>query len=110
MKVRDVSDAMLEERLLEAQGYVLVLFTSPFVIACDHFKPEYEALSELIEGDIEFLRIVSDEHPAMVEFLKIDAVPTTLLFKDLDEIRRFEGPYSKEALKERLKDAMLTGK
>lgn len=110
MKVRDANDQILEERLCEAGRFIVVVFYAHESIPCRHFRPEFEALPDLIEGDLEFWRVDAGENPELVEVLGIEAVPTTVLFRDGDEVKRFEGSYSREALKGRLKDAMLMGK
>ena len=48
------------------------------------------------------LRVDVDENPTITEDLLVKSVPTTLVFFDGDEIARFEGPYSREALEDRI--------
>lgn len=108
--VRDANDRILEQRIIGSRGYVVVAFFMRESIPCDHFRPEYENVASMIEGDIEFWRIDAMENPEITDTLGITACPTTLLFRDVEEIRRFEGPYSRETLRDRLKDAMVMGK
>ncbi|MFN3484628.1 MAG: thioredoxin family protein [Planctomycetota bacterium] len=107
--VRDLNDHGLEERVLEAEGPVAVAFLDFGSIPCVHFRPELEAVAEALEGKVAFYRIDVTENPSITEELGVQAVPTLLVFRDGDEIARYEGPYSREALAERL-SALLAGK
>ena len=46
------------------------------------------------------------ENPTITDELGVQAVPTLLVFRDGEEIARYEGPYSREALNERLTNLM----
>ena len=107
--VRDLNDHGLEERVLEANGLVGVAFLDYGSIPCDHFRPELEGVAEMLQGKVEFYRIDVTENPSITEELGVQAVPTLLVFRDGDEIARYEGPYSREALNERI-SALLAGK
>jgi len=104
--VRDLNDQGLEERVLESEGIVAVAFLDFCSIPCDHFRPELTAVSETLDGKIEFYRIDVTENPTITDELGVQAVPTLLVFKDGEEIARYEGPYSREALGERLTNLM----
>jgi thioredoxin 1 len=107
--VKDVNDKGLEERVLEGEGLVAVGFLDFCSIPCDHFRPELEAISEMLEGKVEFYRIDVTENPTITGELGVQAVPTLLVFRDGEEIARYEGPYSREALNERL-TTLMAGK
>jgi len=108
--VRLVNDERLEEMILHSPGYVLVAFLDFGSKPCDHFLEEFKAAEAEVEGAIEFCWIEAAENPSLTEFLQVCAVPTTLLYKDGEERGRWEGPYSKEALKDRIAKAMLLKK
>ncbi len=68
-------------------------------IPCDHFKPELDAMSlhyKTYQLDV-------DENPHITEELGIKAVPTVVVYREGEEIARYEGPYSREALLERIR-------
>jgi thioredoxin 1 len=104
--VRDLNDQGLEERILESEGVVAVAFLDFCSIPCDHFRPELTAVSDMLDGKIEFFRIDVTENPTITDELGVQAVPTLLVFRDGEEIARYEGPYSREALNERLTNLM----
>lgn len=109
MTAKVVNDCRLEERLLEAKGMVAVAFLLYESIPCKHFKPEFLAVAAKMAEKMEFLVISVDENPSLTEFLQVTAAPTTVVFKDGDEIKRYEGPYERLALEERLMKVLVDG-
>ena len=107
--VKELNDQGLEERVLESEGLVAVAFLDYGSIPCDHFRPELDAVSETLEAKLEFYKLDVSENPSITEELGVQAVPTLLVFRDGEEIARYEGPYSREALGERL-TALMAGK
>jgi thioredoxin 1 len=107
--VKDLNDHGLEERVLESEGLVAVGFLDFCSIPCEHFRPELDAVADKLEGKLEFYRIDVTENPTITEELGVQAVPTLLVFRDGEEIARYEGPYSREALSERIM-ALMAGK
>ena len=104
--VRDLNDTGLEERVLESEGLVAVAFLDWGSIPCEHFKPELDAVADHLHGKAEFYRIDVSENPSITEELGVQAVPTLLVFREGEEIARYEGPYSREALTDRLMQLM----
>ena len=104
--VKELTDQGLEGRVLESDGMVAVAFLDYGSIPCDHFRPELDAVSETLQGKIEFYKLDVSENPTITEELGVQAVPTLLVFRDGEEIARYEGPYSREALNERLTQLM----
>jgi thioredoxin 1 len=107
--VKDLNDTGLEERVLEADGLLAVAFLDYGSIPCDHFRPELDAISETMDGKVGFYKIDVTENPSITEELGVQAVPTLLVFREGEEIARYEGPYSREALGDRI-TALLAAK
>lgn len=105
--VKRISDQDLEDLLIKERGAFAVAFMSYSSIACDHFKPELAGLPEAMQGRIAFYAIDADENPTITGELGVEHTPTLVVFKDYEEVVRYEGPYSKEALKERLENAVF---
>jgi len=97
-----VNDQELEERILEADTPVAIAFLAYDSIPARHFEPEYDSVADEFRTRMEFHKINVEENPTITEDLGVDAVPTMLIFRDSDEIARYEGPYSSEALMERI--------
>jgi thioredoxin 1 len=109
-KVRYVNDTQLEEILLKDSGWVIVALLDRCSIPCEHFWPEYKQFANGIAGKTRILRMDVSENPTITDQLGVVAVPTTLIFKNGDEEGRYEGPYSHEALEERVGKLMSRGK
>ena len=100
--VKDLNDTGLEQQVLEADGLVAVAFLDYGSIPCDHFRPELDAVSDTLDGKVQFFKIDVTENPSITEELGVQAVPTLLVFREGEEIARYEGPYSREALNDRI--------
>ncbi len=104
--VRALNDHGFSESVLEAAGYVGVAFLDYFSIPCDHFRPELEALADRFSEKVRFFQVDASESPSLAEYVHVEAVPTLVLYRDGEEISRYEGPYSREALQERIESIM----
>ena len=102
MKLQHVNDIEFERIILERVGVTAIAFLSYKSIACDHFRPELKPLAEKLDSRVAVLWIDVDENPSLTKELGVGAVPTTLLFRNGDEIAKYEGPYSREMLAERM--------
>lgn len=111
--IRHINDRCLEEIFADFivdGGNTLwaIAFIDYGSIPCDHFRPELAAVSLKLEGKILFYWIDACENPSVTDTLGVVAVPTLLVFRGEEEIGRYEGPYSRAALAERL--GKLVGK
>lgn len=102
MKIRHLNDTDVEALFEKEKDLFAVVLTSYESIPCQHFEPELRAIAEIMDGRLRFYRVNATENPAAAEYLGVDAVPTVIIFRDREEIAKYEGPYSKEALQERL--------
>lgn len=107
--LRDVNDQGLEDRIVVGGGLVAVAFLDYCSIPCDHFRPELNAVAEKMDGKVDFYRLDVTENPTITNELSVEAVPTLVVFRDGEELARYEGPYSREALGDRLA-ALLAGR
>lgn len=110
MKVKRISDRDFEDLLAAEKGNFAVAFMSTTSIPCDHFRAELEGLAEILDGRLRFYRLDVDENPTITDELSVTAVPTLAVYRKEEEIVRYEGPYSREALKERLETAVFKKK
>lgn len=97
-----VTDEGLEKHVLLGKGYALVLFFDYCSVPCDMFRKEWDTLPELLTG-IELYEIEVAENPGISKEIGVLAIPTTILFLDGSVVSSYEGPYSREALVERVK-------
>lgn len=109
-RVRGVTDEELESLLMKERGVFAVAFMAYMSIPCEHFLPELRALSELMNGRLSFYSIDVDENPTITGELGVTVAPTLLVIKDGKEYARYEGPYSREAMKDRIDTLLLLQK
>jgi thioredoxin 1 len=105
-----VNDQELEERVLEKKGFVVVFFFWPNQTSCNHFSPRYESVAAELGEHAAFLKLNVMENPTLTQDLRVDVVPTTVVYKDGCEAARFEGECSKDVLFRRLKDLFSSRK
>lgn len=101
---KQVSDEGLWRFVFEGKGYSLVLFFDYASVPCDAFRPDWNALSEMI--DLPFYEIQACENPGITRELGVHCMPTTALFLNGSIVRVFEGPWKKEILAQRLKEEL----
>ncbi len=99
-----VNDTDVEALITERVGITVVAFLRWDVIACDHFKPELQAFADKVSSRITVCWLSQEDHPTLSveQGIEDKSVPVTLVFKNGDEIARFKGPYSREALEDRI--------
>lgn len=108
--IRHITDEGLEDLLVRERALFAVAFMTYDSVPCDRFREEFGDLPELLRGRVKFYQIDEDENPTMADDLKILAVPTMLVFRDGQELARYEGVYTKECLKERFETLLLIKK
>ena len=101
--IPQVTDRTAEELICEEPRVIMMWFFSYESIPCDHARPEVERFDKEFCEIAKCVGLNVDENPHFTEDMLIEAVPTILMIKDADEIARWEGPYSFEALGERFK-------
>jgi thioredoxin-like negative regulator of GroEL len=102
MKFNLIGDVELQEILDRDQSWALIFFSSWGSIPCKHFRPEFSAITSRFITAVYCAQINVEENPSIADKLGIVAVPTTLLLHKGKEWARYEGPYSHEALIERI--------
>jgi len=113
--VPTLNDSELERRITEGKTskkphWMGIAFLATRNIPCEHFMPELLSVAEQLEGKMAFYQLDVDENPTVTEEQDVEAVPTLQVYRNGERIKKYEGPYSKEALMERLRDLLGTKK
>jgi thioredoxin 1 len=85
-----------------AKGTVLVDFYATWCPPCKVLSPILEKLSKEMKG-ITFVKVNVDDHMTNASRLSIGSLPTIVLFKDGEEIKRHLGAMPEPALRTWLK-------
>jgi thioredoxin len=77
-----VSERDFEQAVLRSETPVLVQFTADWCQPCKTIAPEVEAFAAEMEGKLRVVRVDIDKSQALARQLRIQSVPTFMLFVD----------------------------
>jgi thioredoxin 1 len=106
-KPADVTDQTFETEVINAEVPTLVDFWAPWCGPCRMVAPIVEELAGEYEGRVKFVKLNTDENPAVSGRYGIRSIPTLLVFKDGEVKGQIVGFRPKSELKNRL-DGVLT--
>jgi thioredoxin 1 len=105
-KPADVTDQDFESEVINADVPTLVDFWAPWCGPCRMVAPIVEELAGEYEGRVKFVKLNTDENPAVSGRYGIRSIPTLLVFKDGEVKGQIVGFRPKSELKNRL-DSVL---
>ncbi|MGH2585153.1 MAG: thioredoxin [Dehalococcoidia bacterium] len=108
-KPADVTDANFENEVVKSDLPTLVDFWAPWCGPCRMVAPIVEELAGEYEGRVKFVKMNTDENPAVSGRYGIRSIPTLLVFKDGEVKGQIVGFRPKSELKNRL-ESVLTVK
>ena len=96
--VRDLSEAALDDELLQSDEPILVDFWAPWCAPCRAMSPAVEAAAQILAGKAKVFKLNVDDNPSASPRFGIKGIPTLVLFKDGRETNRLVGLSSKEEI------------
>jgi thioredoxin 1 len=105
-KPADVTDQDFESEVINADVPTLVDFWAPWCGPCRMVAPIVEELAGEYEGRVKFVKLNTDENPAVSGRYGIRSIPTLLVFKNGEVKGQIVGFRPKSELKNRL-DSVL---
>jgi len=96
--VRDLSEAALDNELLQSKELILVDFWAPWCGPCLAMSPAVEAAAQKLAGEAKVYKVNVDDNPLVSPRFGIRGIPTLILFKDGKETNRLVGLSSKEQI------------
>ncbi len=102
MRLEEVDGPGLESVLADETRAVLVDCWSPWCAPCRALKPHLIKLAQERAGDWRFVALNTEAHPEAAEERGVQSLPTLLLYRNGEEIRRLAGGVTLGAVVESL--------
>jgi thioredoxin len=97
-EVVEVTDARFEEQVLASSLPVLLDVWAPWCVPCRGMEPVIEELASALSGRVRVAKLNLDRSPQAAARLRIQGVPTVILFKGGHEVARMIGARGKSEL------------
>jgi thioredoxin len=98
----DVSDATFDAEILDSPLPVLLDLWAPWCMPCRSMGPVLEDVASTFAGRLRVAKLNVDENPEAAARLRLQGIPTLVLFKGGREVERMIGARDKAELLRRL--------
>jgi thioredoxin 1 len=103
--VTEFTDANWKSEVLDADVPVLVDFWAPWCGPCRMLAPTIDKLAGEFQGKVKVGKMDTDQNIDTPGNLRISSIPTVILFKDGQEVRRLVGVQPEAKFKDALAEA-----
>ena len=100
----EVADSRFEEQVLASPLPVLLDVWAPWCVPCRGMEPVIEELAASLSGRVRVAKLNLDRNPQSAARLRIQGVPTLIVFKGGHEVGRMVGARGKSELMRALAD------
>ncbi len=100
--VVEVADGRFEEQVLASPVPVLLDVWAPWCVPCRGMEPVIQELAVSLSGRVRVAKLNLDRNPESAARLRIQGVPTLIVFKDGHEVGRMVGARGKNDLMQAL--------
>jgi thioredoxin len=100
----EVADSRFEEQVLGCPLPVLLDVWAPWCVPCRGMEPVIDELAASLSGRVRVAKLNLDRNPQSAARLRIQGVPTLILFKGGHEVGRMVGARGKGELMRALAD------
>lgn len=107
-QIAEVRDADFDEKVVNAEGAVLVDFWAPWCGPCRRLAPILEEVAAEMGDRLTVLKLNTDENPRTPGQFGVMSIPTLILFKDGKEVDRIIGVMPKNQLQAQLETLLAS--
>ena len=101
----DVTDNTFQAEVLESEKPVLVDFWAPWCGPCRVVAPVLEEIAEE-RPELRIVKLNTDENPQVASQYQVLSIPTLILFKNGEAVKKVIGAYPKRKLEAELEPAL----
>jgi thioredoxin 1 len=101
----DVTDTNFQAEVIESDKPVLVDFWAPWCGPCRVVAPVLEELAGE-RDDLKIVKLNTDENPQISAQFQVLSIPTLILFKNGEPVKKVVGAYPKRKLVQELEPAL----
>jgi len=98
MAITELTDKDFDDKITHADGKVLLYFWATWCGHCQHMTPTLEWVQDTIGDSIHFYKVDVDKAQHLAMKYAVRSVPTLMLFKDGELVKRSLGSMTKEQL------------
>ncbi len=106
-EIREVTDATFDNDVIKSDLPTLVDFWAPWCGPCRMVAPIVGELSEEFAGKVNFVKMNTDENPAVPGKFGIRSIPSLLIFQGGELKGTIVGFRPKSDIKKRLEEALV---
>ena len=96
--IRTVTDATFESEVLRSPRPVIVEYWAPWCGPCRQVAPVLEAIASEHAGQVDVVKLNTDENPGTAQRYQVLAIPTVAVFSGGQVVKQVLGARSKSAL------------
>ncbi len=105
-KLPDVTDASFQAEVLESDLPVLVDFWAPWCGPCRVVHPILEEMAAERDGELRIVSLNVDDNQQTAAKYEVLSIPTMILFKNGDAVKRIVGAMPKQRIETELEPAL----
>lgn len=103
-----VNDDNFDAEVAATDELVLLDFTADWCEPCKAMEPTLEDLAAEFAGRLRVIKVDLDESPEVTRKMRVMSIPTLIMLRDGEAVKRLRGPQTKDQLTTEVIEA-LTG-